>query len=88
MTQTSPDQPVRYMRTPEAAKLLGLSIHTMEKHRCYGTGPAFIKLGGRVVYKPDDLRTWAEQGVRTSTHQATATTVRPARRHPDTPAGL
>ncbi len=42
--------PPRYLRTPEAARFLGLSGRTPEKHRTYGTGPAFKKLGGRVVY--------------------------------------
>lgn len=67
MSVVSPDTPQRYLKTPEAARFLGLSNRTLEKHRCTGTGPTFIKLGGRVVYKVDELRAWAEQGVRTST---------------------
>ena len=42
--------PQRFLRTPEAARFLGLSDRTLEKHRTYGTGPAYRKLGGRVVY--------------------------------------
>ena len=42
--------PPRYLRTPEAARFLSLSGRTLEKHRTYGTGPAYRKLGGRVVY--------------------------------------
>ena len=52
----------RYLRTPDAAKLLGLSPRTLEKHRCYGTGPVFRRLGGRVVYALDDLEAWADLG--------------------------
>jgi len=37
----------RYVRTPEAARFLGLSGRTLEKHRTYGTGPRYSKLGGR-----------------------------------------
>ncbi len=48
--------PPRYLRTPEAARFLGLSGRTLEKHRTYGTGPRYSKLGGRVVYQVDDLR--------------------------------
>ena len=33
------DQFERFLRTPEAARLLGLSPRTLEKHRTYGTGP-------------------------------------------------
>ena len=36
--------PHRYLRTPEAARFLGLSDRTLEKHRTYGTGPAYRKL--------------------------------------------
>ena len=47
--------PPRFLRTKEAAEFLGLSARTLEKHRTYGTGPAYRKLGGRVVYAIDDL---------------------------------
>ena len=42
--------PPRFLRTPEAARFLGLSGRTLEKHRTYGTGPKYRKIGGRVVY--------------------------------------
>ena len=70
----------RYLRTPDAALLLGLSARTLEKHRCYGTGPVFHKLGGRVVYALDDLRSWAEQGIRSSTSDPGNGVVHPAKR--------
>ena len=47
--------PPRYLRTPEAARFLSLSGRTLEKHRTYGTGPAYRKIGGRVVYRLDDI---------------------------------
>ena len=40
----------RFLRTPDAAVHLGLSARTLEKHRCFGTGPVYRKLGGRIVY--------------------------------------
>lgn len=39
----------RFLKTPDAAVHLGLSARTLEKHRCFGTGPVFRKLGGRIV---------------------------------------
>jgi hypothetical protein len=48
--------PPRFLRTPEAARFLGLSGRTLEKHRTYGTGPKYRKIGGRVVYALDDLK--------------------------------
>ena len=73
--------PPRYLRTPEAARLLGLSGRTLEKHRTYGTGPAYRKLGGRVVYALDDLKAWADRGAKTSTSDPGIGTVLPAKRH-------
>ena len=81
MSLPSPDQPQRYLKTPEAARFLGLSNRTLEKHRCTGTGPTFIKLGGRVVYKLDELRAWAELGVRTSTSDPGHGHIRPTKRY-------
>lgn len=75
---TQPAQ--RLLRTPDAAILLGLSARTLEKHRCYGTGPAYRKLGGRVVYAVDDLLSWADQGVRRSTSDTGVGVVHPAKR--------
>jgi len=41
---------MRYLCTKEAARFLSLSARTLEKHRSYGTGPLYRKIGGRVVY--------------------------------------
>ncbi len=59
--------PPRYLRTPEASRFVGLSIRTLEKHRIYGTGPRYSKLGGRVVYRLEDLQSWVESGAKAST---------------------
>ena len=72
--------PPRYLRTPEAARLLGLSARTLEKHRCYGTGPLYRKLGGRVVYRIEDIQHWADGGTRASTSDPGVGTVLPAKR--------
>ncbi|TIU17615.1 MAG: helix-turn-helix domain-containing protein [Mesorhizobium sp.] len=72
--------PPRYLRTPEAARFLGLSGRTLEKHRTYGTGPAYRKLGGRVVYALEDLQAWANRGAVTSTSDPRGS-VLPAKRH-------
>lgn len=71
--------PPRYLRTPEAARFLGLSGRTLEKHRTYGTGPAFKKLGGRVVYALADLQAWANRGTKHST--AETDNILPAKPH-------
>jgi len=59
--------PPRFLPTPEAARFLGLSGRTLEKHLTYAAGPKHRKIGGRVVYALDDLKAWADKGARTST---------------------
>ena len=70
----------RYLRTPDAAVHLGLSPRALEKHRCFGTGAVYRKLGGRIVYHLDDLDSWAEQGLRRSTSDPGKGVVHPAKR--------
>jgi predicted DNA-binding transcriptional regulator AlpA len=72
--------PPRYLRTPEAARFLSLSGRTLEKHRTYGTGPKYRKIGGRVVYALEDLQAWANLGAKTSTTDPGVGKVLPAKR--------
>ena len=51
----------QYVSTREAARLLGISARTLEKHRSRGVGPIFRKLGERVVYAMCDLEAWADK---------------------------
>ena len=81
MADPMADFPPRFLRTPEAARFLGLSGRTLEKHRTYGTGPRYSKLGGRVVYRLDDLQAWVERGAKSSTSDPGAGQVLPAKRH-------
>ncbi|MCK1636942.1 DNA-binding protein [Bradyrhizobium sp. 157] len=68
-----------------AAWYLRTDGRTLEKHRTYGTGPAYRKLGGRVVYALEDLKAWADRGAKTSTSDPGAGTVLPAKRHAPIP---
>jgi hypothetical protein len=74
--------PPRFLRTEEAARFLGLSGRTLEKHRTYGTGPTYRKIGGRVVYALEDLKTWADLGARISTSDPGKGTVSAPKKHP------
>ena len=76
--------PPRFLRTKEAAEFLSLSARTLEKHRTYGTGPTYRKIGGRVVYALEDLQAWTAVAARKSTTDQDAGRVFPAR--PLTPA--
>jgi len=50
-----------------AAKLLGLSVRTLERHRVAGTGPRFARLGRLVRYREKDLIEWINKNLRNST---------------------
>jgi predicted DNA-binding transcriptional regulator AlpA len=79
MASRHTDIPPRLLRTQEAARFLGISLRTLEKHRTYGTGPTYRKIGGRVVYAVEDLQSWSAIGARRSTSDENAGTVFPAR---------
>ena len=81
MSAATAQLPQRYLRTPEAARFVGLSGRTLEKHRTYGTGPRYSKLGGRVVYRLDDLQAWVDLGAKASTSDPGTGRVLPAKRH-------
>ena len=76
----------RYLRTPEAARFLGLSSRTLEKYRTCGTGPAYRKLGGRVVYALEDIKAWTELGIRLSTKNPRSRAIFPPDRRKQLPA--
>jgi hypothetical protein len=60
-----------FITQKEASGILRLSVRTLERHRMAGTGPAFVKLGTRVVYRASDLVAWAADNTFTSTSAAT-----------------
>jgi predicted DNA-binding transcriptional regulator AlpA len=74
-----PQTPSRFLRTPDAGRFLSLSGRTLEKHRTFGTGPRYRKIGGRVIYALSDLQAWADLGTQVSTTDENAGRVRPAR---------
>lgn len=67
---SQPQEIVQRMPVAEAAAYVGLSVSTLNKLRVFGGGPAFLKLGRRVVYDSRDLNDWLECGRRRSTSEA------------------
>ncbi len=56
------------VRTPAAAKIIGVSVSCMEKWRVSGHGPPFVRLGKKAVgYEVDALQAWLRAGRRVST---------------------
>ena len=49
-----------FITQPDLAQKLGRSLSTLRYWRHIGDGPKSFKLGGRVVYKVEDVEQWIE----------------------------
>jgi predicted DNA-binding transcriptional regulator AlpA len=56
----------------ELAKMLGVSLSCLAKWRMQGDGPAFLKLGSRIAYRPEAVETWLTERERKSTSDRAA----------------
>lgn len=45
----------KHLNQKELARRWNISHRTLERWRYIGQGPAFLKLGGRVLYRCDDI---------------------------------
>jgi predicted site-specific integrase-resolvase len=52
------------------ARRLGISEASLARWRCDGSGPAFVKIGGKVGYLDEDLDAFIERSRRRSTARA------------------
>lgn len=58
---------VTHLNQVELAARWKISPRTLERWRWTGEGPAFIKIGGRVVYRLEDVETYEHTQLRAST---------------------
>ena len=58
--------------TPELAAQLGLAEITLRKWRVYGSGPRFVRLGGSVRYRAEDIDAWLASRIANSTSENTS----------------
>jgi hypothetical protein len=58
---------ITHLHQVELARRWKLSPRTLERWRWLGQGPQHLKIGGRVVYKLDDIEAFEADSVRTST---------------------
>lgn len=59
-----PHRPTNWLNQDELAARWGLSPRTLEAWRSEGRGPAFLKIGGRVHYRLEDIEVWESEQVR------------------------
>lgn len=56
----------------EAARYLGVKVHTLENWRYLGKGPRFYRVGQLVKYDQADLDAWLDGRVEETTDAASA----------------
>jgi predicted DNA-binding transcriptional regulator AlpA len=66
---TRETKPRKVLKAPDAAAYCGSSTSTFAKLRVFGGGPAYVKLGRRVVYDVADLDRWLASHRRVSTSE-------------------
>ena len=69
---------ITHLKQGELAARWTISPRTLERWRWTGEGPAFVKLGGRVVYRLEDVEAFEKAQLHTATPaRPVATTSRP-----------
>ena len=61
-----------FIDTTELARSTGISVPTFNRWRLTGEGPKFLKLGGAVRYRQQDVDAWLESKIRNSTSEVAA----------------
>jgi hypothetical protein len=60
------DRPVRHLNQVDLARRWNLSPRTLERWRWLKQGPGYLKIGGRVVYRLEDIEGFEAEQVRTA----------------------
>ena len=67
---SSSDHASTIAHTTEAASALSLSTRSLERMRCAGGGPKFVRLSrGRIAYRECDLEEWIAKRVVSNTSE-------------------
>ena len=61
---------VRHLNQIDLADRWNISERTLERWRWLGEGPAYLKIGGRVVYRLEDIEAYETENLRPSTSAA------------------
>ena len=57
---------VQHFNQVELSRRWRLSPRTLERWRFQGTGPQYLKVGGRVVYRLEDVEAYEAEQLRTA----------------------
>lgn len=63
----------RLLTEAQVEEIYGLRVRTLQQWRIRGFGPAFIRAGRSIRYRPADIETFIEANVRTCTRDQEST---------------
>jgi hypothetical protein len=66
-------EPVRHLNQIELSRRWKVSPRTLERWRWLGQGPRFMKLGGRVAYRLEDIEAFEAEQLRQITPRRSKT---------------
>lgn len=55
---------IKHLNQVELSRRWNISPRTLERWRWIGEGPAYLKIGGRVVYRLDDIEYYEAEHLR------------------------
>lgn len=58
--KTGGDEGMEFLTVQEAADLLKMSVHVLNKWRVQKTGPEFVKVGKSVRYRRESIEAWVK----------------------------
>jgi len=61
------DRPIKHLNQTELSRRWNISPRTLERWRWLGQAPRFLKIGGRVVYRLEEIEAFEAQQTRAST---------------------
>ena len=72
------DRPIKHLHQVDLARRWNLSPRTLERWRWHGIGPLYLKIGGRVVYRTQDVEAFEAAQLRQGTNAGPSQMARPA----------
>jgi hypothetical protein len=64
VTSQASDRPIRHLNQIDLARRWNVSPRTLERWRWLKTGPEYLKIGGHVVYRLDDIERYETRQVK------------------------
>ena len=61
---------IKHLNQIDLADRWNISERTLERWRWTGEGPTYLKIGGRVVYRLEDIEAYEAENLRASTSAA------------------